>query len=564
MALNFSNTDKAKYKSGQYYKEIRLYFPELSHLYLNKDIYAESMTLEESIFDGNGELSIIGCISNRFSIEVRNQGYQLKNKRVEVEICIDNGSWNRIFTGYVDSVETVRDRSYQKLTCYDALYKYQNKDFYATYSALTFPVTIYNLRNALFSFMGVTQVSQNLPNDFIAIPQTIEDGEISCLDAIRAICQMNGVFGRINAEGYFQYYDLEQPSGTLPYPDTDVYPSESLYPSDGSEGSTDYIDKYKKVSFEDYETAPLTGVTVRDNQSDANVGQYGTTGNMLLIEGNMWCQGLGPVTKETIAENIFTKLEDVVYQPFEAINLGLPWVECGDAVKYYVYDYSSGEPVTDIMGFTVMSRYLKGIQWLEDKYTANGTEYQPEVKPVSVENDTAKEVKNLENAVSTISTELGDKQDKLIAGSGIDITDNVISATGGGGGGGINYSMNEQDTGLTYTYTGMGGVEVTKKVYQITFTEVSVPTDGSYITIDLTSLDPLFIISTDAVLFQNINGQFVFETPCPFYQNADNYCFMRATVQFNDAKSMYVWSKLSFNGSLHMTIRYIKNNEPNN
>ena len=158
MALNFSDTDKAKYMTGQYKKEIKLYFPELSLTVLNDNIYAESMTLEESIFDGNGELSVVGCISNRFSIEIRNQVVQLKNKSIQVSIRIDNGSWNRIFTGYVESVETVRDHSYQKIQCFDALYKYQNKNFFNTYNALTFPITILNLRNALFNFMGITQI----------------------------------------------------------------------------------------------------------------------------------------------------------------------------------------------------------------------------------------------------------------------------------------------------------------------------------------------------------------------------------------------------------------------
>ena len=448
MALNFSDADKVKYMTGQYLKEIRLYFPELSHSYLNSDIYAESLTLEESIFDGNGELSIVGCISNRFSIEVRNQGYQLKNKKVEVEIRIDGGSWNRIFTGYVDSVETVRDRSYQKLTCYDALYKYQSKDFYSAYSALNFPITIVALRNALFNFMGVTQKIQNLPNDTITITQTIEDGEISCLDAIRAICQMNGVFGRINAEGKFQYYDLEMPSDFLPYPSDDIFPSTDFYPSDGTEGVTDYIDKYKHVSFEDFQTAALTGVTVRDNQSDANYGQYGTAGNVLLIEGNMWCQGLGSATKDTIAQNIYNKLKNMNYQPFEATSVGLPWIECGDAVAYYVYDYSSGEPITDVMGFTVLSRYLKGIQWLEDTYSANGTEYQPQVKPVSIEGDASQEIQNLENAVSTVSSEVSNKQDKLTAGEGIIINSNTISVA-------VPITFGTQDIGVdTYLQAG--------------------------------------------------------------------------------------------------------------
>jgi len=171
----------------------------------------------------------------------------------------------------------------------------------------------------------------------------------------------------------------------------------------------------------------LTGVTVRDSQSDADYGQYGTTGNVLLIEGNMWCQGLNQSTKNQIAERIFGVVESMVYQPFEATSIGLPWIECGDAVAYYVYDYSSGEPITDIMGFTVLSRYLRGIQWLEDTYSAKGNEYQPEVKPVSLEGDASQEIKNIENTVSTINTKVDNKQDKLTAGKGIQISNSTIS-----------------------------------------------------------------------------------------------------------------------------------------
>ena len=68
MALNFSDSDKAKYMTGQYKKEIKLHFPQLSLTVLNEEIYEESFSLQEAIFDGNAELSVIGCISNRFAV----------------------------------------------------------------------------------------------------------------------------------------------------------------------------------------------------------------------------------------------------------------------------------------------------------------------------------------------------------------------------------------------------------------------------------------------------------------------------------------------------------------
>ena len=406
MSLNFSEADKTKYMSGQYIKELKLYFPDLHLTILNDEIYEESMTLEESIFDGNGELSIVGCISNRFSIEIRHQNASLKNANIQVSIRIDSGNWNRIFTGYVDSVETVRDRSYMKLQCYDALYKFQDKDFYPTYSALTFPVSIQALRFALFNQIGITQVTTALANDNIYIPQTIEDDEIAVIDAIRAICEMNGVFGRINSEGKFQYVRISSGTDYLPYPSDATFPSDELFPGDVSTSDSIYVDKYKNIAYEDYKVAQITKVVVREGVSDPDYGEYGTNGNALLIEDNMWCRGLDQFNKDTIAQNIFEKVKYITYRPFEATNLGLPWVQVGDAVTYYIYDYSSGVPVVDTVGFSLLSRYLKGIQWLEDRYSANGLEYQPIVQ--SSDGSLKEEVDRLSTEVSQNTSDIND------------------------------------------------------------------------------------------------------------------------------------------------------------
>ena len=417
MALNFSDSDKAKYMTGQYRKEIKLYFPQLSLTVLNGQIYGESLSLEEAIFDGNGELSVIGCISNRFSIEIRNQGVQLKNKTIQVSIRIDNGSWNRIFTGYVDSVETVRDRSYQKLMCYDALYKYQDKNFFDTYDALTFPVTIKTLRDAIFSFIGISQESTTLVNDSVSIPQTIEDGELAVIDALRAVCQMNGVFGKIDANGVFKYVEIKIPSEFLPYPSDDIFPGSDTFPADATQ-ETISIDKYRTATYEDYEVTPITGVTIRDGTTDTEYGSYGSDDNMLLIEGNILCRELQQGVRNSIAHNIFNKVQYIQYRPFDISSIGLPYVECGDAVAYYLYDYSTGTPVTHIMGFSVMKRYLKGIQWLGETLSASGNEYQPEVIPIDFGssnneqvNQIAKEVSGLEDTVEQHTQEIAGKQD---------------------------------------------------------------------------------------------------------------------------------------------------------
>ena len=428
MAINYTNADKAKYMTGQYLKEIKLRFPQIGLTLFNDEIYSESLSLEESIFDGNGELSVIGCISNRFSIEIRNQGVSLKNKAIEVQIRIDGGSWNDLFTGYVDSVETVRDRSYQKLQCYDALYQYQDKNFFPKYNTLPSSFTVKTLRDAFFNYLSVSQESTTLVNDAIVLSKNIEDGEIACIDVIRAICQMNGVFGKIDASGVFRYVELSMPSEFLPYPDDNLFPDDDLYPSKNT-GETIYIDKYRNIKYEDYELAQITGVTVRDGASDTEYGQAGTSGNMLLIEGNMLCSGLDSLTKTAIAGGILSRADTFVYQPLEATSVGLPYVNCGDAVAYYVYDYSSGEPVTHVMGFSVMSRYLKGIQWMTDTYSARGDEYQPEVIPVDRSGGGSKDVEQIKKDISDIEETI-EEQGEAISGKQDFIDVDILEPSG--------------------------------------------------------------------------------------------------------------------------------------
>ena len=159
-------------------------------------------------------------------------------------------------------------------------------------------------------------------------------------------------------------------------------------------------------------------MTIRDGTTDIEYGSYGSDDNMLLIEGNILCRELQQGVRNSIAHNIFNKVQYISYRPFNISSIGLPYVECGDAVAYYLYDYSSGTPETHIMGFSVMKRYLKGIQWLDETFSASGNEYQPEVIPIDFGssnneqvNQIAKEVSGLEDTVEQHTQEIAGKQD---------------------------------------------------------------------------------------------------------------------------------------------------------
>lgn len=105
-------------------------------------------------------------------------------------------------------------------------------------------------------------------------------------------------------------------------------------------------------------------------------------------------------------------------------------------------------------------------------YTTNYNLKKPEATdPVNVD--------DLNDNADTIDTALAAKQDTLTAGTGIDITGNVISATGGGGGGGSRLPSAYQEveyiesTGTQYIDTGVKVKQTTRIILEEAQTQLS-------------------------------------------------------------------------------------------
>lgn len=404
--IPISDTEKQKWESGRYLKELKLYFPNINLTIQNDAIYGESMVLKESLFDGNGALEIIGCVSSSFSVEIRHQSQELKNQSIVVSIRIDGGNWMVLFRGYVDSVETVRDRSYQKLSCYDVIQYKGSTNVISAYEGLDDTFTVKQLRDAVFTYLRINQKTQTLPNDLAVLAKNTELTELAAIDVMRALCQMNGMFGIINRDGQFEYRKLFFFYDKLPYPSDELFPASDLYPGEVSEDGHEYIDAYESVKYEEYEVEPITKVTVRDSSSDEQAAEYGTGTNNYLIEGNPLLSGALYSDKEFIAHNVYTTFAGLSFRPFDTNVIGRPYIEVGDAVSLYIYDYSSGEPVTVLLTFNILTRNLKGIQWLKDNYTANGAQYQPEVKIERTSGSDAAAIDSIKNDIKEIDDEI--------------------------------------------------------------------------------------------------------------------------------------------------------------
>ena len=92
---------------------------------------------------------------------------------------------------------------------------------------------------------------------------------------------------------------------------------------------------------------------------------YGTGANTYIIQGNFLVYGKSAAELEIIAANASLNIFDRGYRPYTATQIGLPYVEVGDFIKYDADDTTAGY---------VFNRMLTGIQALQDVYEAQGTE----------------------------------------------------------------------------------------------------------------------------------------------------------------------------------------------
>lgn len=132
-----------------------------------------------------------------------------------------------------------------------------------------------------------------------------------------------------------------------------------------------------------------------------------------------------------------------------------PILESGTKIAEYTIDDENGElyaPSNIVNDIQLNTTYPSDYDSIVNENGIALINLYPYAKTVKVDNDinnVLTELRTVEQDVNSMIAHWGDKQDKLTAGTNITIdANNVISASGGGGG--INYSTNEQDTGILW------------------------------------------------------------------------------------------------------------------
>ena len=388
--MEVSEKVKSQYHGNSIHRFLKLYFPELNLTIENDEIYAESMKLKESIIEKTN-IEFVGCIASSFKVQVNGIQADLKGKRIEVSIYTAETESEpiKLFNGIVDSAMQQSNKRIKEITAYDRLYTQGNIDLAAWYNSLTFPITIKDFRDSLFTYIGIEQEEIKLPNDNVSIDKKYDPKTLKARNVIKAICQINGAFGIINRNDKFEYRILADLSATYAYPSVTLFPSNTLYPANPNvaesvvkkEIETESFSFYKTVNYEEFEVKPVDKLTIRQSEQDAGVS-YGNGTNNYIIQGNMFTLGKSNSELLAMAQAVYKNVRGIYYYPYKSNNNGLPYIECGlDAVSYQMYNFypeSARASSKTTRNFYVFSREMSGIQNLRDSYSAQGEEYQTE------------------------------------------------------------------------------------------------------------------------------------------------------------------------------------------
>lgn len=342
----------------------------------NTNIVSEKMSLEKSLCSEDN-LRYGRCEAACFKITIADIHHNLTDEWLTVEqdintdengyLLAENGSYLLTEDGKrilikdgdiidchavlgrfrVHSDKPTNDRRWRELTCYDAMYEILNADVASWYNSLTFPMTIKNLRDSFFTHLGITQETKTLVNDsFVTMGGFSVIETLSGKTVIEAICELNGCFGQITPSGTFDYVSLcDADTLTLDY----------------------YVDG--SGYYEDYTTAPITGVNARGTASD--VGTFvGTDTNVYVLLGNPLIYGTeGTQALQTALTNLLDHIDNDSFRPFEVSAYGNPMLPLGTKLTVITRDQT-------IVSY-VIRKTMTGIQGLRDRFVAKSEKVQP-------------------------------------------------------------------------------------------------------------------------------------------------------------------------------------------
>lgn len=365
--INVTDETKSEYLNGSGNKTLTISFPDRNIIYLNSDIVSQSLTITETIEDTRN-LTFQGCIASQAKFKLANLITDLRGEYVEITIQAGETEVIPLFQGYVDTQDNLTHQDVQtELTCYDPLYTIGSRNMQSWVDSLTFPRTVRQLRDSLFTALGIEQESKTLINDQLSVSDNFKTfcDNPSAVQIMKWICQVNAVFGQYGRDGKFHYREMLPITEGL-YPGEDTYPSEETYPAAENVGTILSSNEFINIDYQPYETDMITKVVIYDAggldvaQSGSGTNVFGITDNPIAFSVDM----------QRAVDAIFATLSSVTYIPIKSMECpGMPYLECGDTYLCYTQRFT--------VRSYILQRTLKGIQALRDNFESDSDREYP-------------------------------------------------------------------------------------------------------------------------------------------------------------------------------------------
>lgn len=312
----------------------------------SSQISVESLSLEEKLNTQN-DLTFGQCNPHGVEMDIFSECPNLIGVTVTIDIILSDHPEEPFTLGrfkvYEDALD--EDTDLRHIVAWDALSEINNADITQWWNGLALPMTVRNLRDSFFQQFGITQEEKTLINDSAIVNRTTY-GELTGIEVLTDILNMNAVSGYIGRNGYFKFIDFADPD------EVDIDESQ-----------------YQNIEIETFMTDAINKVQIRSSGTDIGA-IVGTGTNAYIIEDNMLLYGKTAAELETIATNIYNKVSAIQYYPCEIEMVGNPCIECGDMLHISVNGVEKDT--------FVLNRNLDGIQEMIDDVQTPGQKTRSE------------------------------------------------------------------------------------------------------------------------------------------------------------------------------------------
>lgn len=293
-------------------------------------------------------------------------------------------------TYVIDSCEITENKKYRTITAYDNIYKF-NANVSDWYEKLMFPISMINMFKSLCAYVGVKHNVSSLINGTLMIDKTISADDLQGITVLKCIAELNGGFFRANGKGIIEFVQL----------------------SANTAREKIEVKLYSSLKKEDYATLVYDKLNIR--MEDGDIGVISGSGdNAYIIEDNFLIYGKGSALLQPVSDKIFNVIKNISYVPFTSTQIGLPYIQVGDYIKY--------DTLTGSFSSFILTRTLTGTQILKDTIETKGTEKTCETFGVQ------KEIIKLKGK-SNVLTRSIEETKQIISDLDTKLTDNYSTTT---------------------------------------------------------------------------------------------------------------------------------------